>query len=84
MMMTLFFPSLDAYLAATLHPPEPPTTTNKIQQKNKKKKIKRVKQLANSIINSLSPTHYRINMYSNFCIGLDRLCKFQEVEARRY
>jgi len=40
--------------------------------------------MTNSIINSLSPTHYRINMYNNSCMGLDRPCEFQEVEARRY
>jgi hypothetical protein len=31
MMMTLFFPSFDAYLAAILHPPAPPPTTNSLQ-----------------------------------------------------
>ena len=40
--------------------------------------------MENSIINSLPPTHYRINMFSNICIGLDRPCEFQEVEACRY
>lgn len=29
--MTLFFPSFDAYLAAILHPPAPPPTTNSLQ-----------------------------------------------------